>query len=154
MGFTPRWASLTKCARLHQARLCESGRLWGFTPSPAPHDGRYSWSWRLKIICSATRCLHTESGYGLRTGKWPIVVFPYETLDVCGMILSVSRGLRLRLLKLCLSKQDNRGQHCLQPCCVWRSLPVQGQSSCCVEPTPASGLELHITDQSLRSARR
>ena len=39
--------------------------------------------------------LHTESGYGLRTGLWPTAVFTHAPLAVSGWIFSVSNGLRL-----------------------------------------------------------
>jgi len=39
--------------------------------------------------------LHTESGYGLRSGLWPTAVFTQAPLAVSGWIFSVSTGFRL-----------------------------------------------------------
>ena len=50
---------------------------------------------KLAFRSAGVRRLHTESGYGLRSGLWPTAIFTQARLAVSGWIFSVSTGFRL-----------------------------------------------------------
>ena len=49
-------------------------------------------------IARVLRRVHTESGYGLRSGLWPTALFTQAQLAVSGWIFSVSTGFRLEIV--------------------------------------------------------